>query len=259
MQLQKVNMRVENQIAYITITNPPANALDQQTLQELEQVINAVECDSEIKVVVLTGEGKMFIAGANIKEFTFIDNENLGTEFAQKGQKVFQKIEQLKKPVIAMINGACLGGGLELAMACHIRIAADTAKLGLPELNLGLIPGFGGTQRLVRLTNRGKATELVLTSDIIDGNEASLIGLVSKSVPLHELDSTAKQMAEKISAKSSGSIEAALSAIDQGIVFGQEKGYFSEAELFGSLFTTEDTKEGILAFIEKRQPIFRNR
>lgn len=257
MQLQKVKMRVESQIAYITITNPPANALDQQTLQELEQVINAVACDSEIKVVVLTGEGKMFIAGANIKEFTF-DSENLGTEFARKGQQVFQKIEQLKKPVIAMINGACLGGGLELAMACHIRIAADTAKLGLPELNLGLIPGFGGTQRLVRLTNRGKATELVLTGDMIDGKEASLIGLVSKSVPLHELDTTVKQMAEKISAKSSVSIEAALSAIDQGIVFGQEKGYLSEAELFGSLFITEDAKEGIQAFIEKRQPIFRN-
>ncbi|MEW9673449.1 enoyl-CoA hydratase [Ammoniphilus sp. 3BR4] len=259
MQLQKVKMRVESQIAYITITNPPANALDQQTLQELEQVMNAVACDSEIKVVVLTGEGKMFIAGANIKEFTLIDQENLGTEFARKGQQVFQKIEQLKKPVIAMINGACLGGGLELAMACHIRIAADTAKLGLPELNLGLIPGFGGTQRLVRLTNRGKATELVLTGDMIDGKEASLIGLVSKSVPLDELEATVKQMAEKISAKSSVSIGAALSAMDQGIVFGQEKGYLSEAELFGSLFTTEDAKEGIQAFIEKRPPIFRNR
>ncbi|MEW9672909.1 enoyl-CoA hydratase [Ammoniphilus sp. 3BR4] len=259
MEQQKVKMMVEDQIAYITIAHPPANALDQQTLLELEQVIQKVEENTQIKVAVLTGEGKMFIAGANIKEFTFIEDEHAGRDYALKGQQIFQKIEQLKKPVIAMINGACLGGGLELAMACHIRIAADTAKIGLPELNLGLIPGFGGTQRLVRLTNREKATELVLTGDMIDGKEASRIGLVSRSVPLEELEITVKHLAEKIRAKSSVSIQAALSAMDQGIVYGQEKGYMAEAELFGSLFTTEDAREGIQAFIEKRQPIFQNR
>lgn len=144
-------------------------------------------------------------------------------------------------------------------MACHIRIAADSAKLGLPELNLGLIPGFGGTQRLVRLLNRGKATEMILTGDMIDGVEACRLGLVSKSVPLGELDSTVKEIAKKISRKSSVSIQAALVAIAHGFHHGQEKGLLLEAELFGKLFLSEDAKEGIHAFIEKRSPEFKNR
>lgn len=258
MEFQNLKIRVENQVFYITIANPPVNALSIQTLLELEKAINAALEDVEIKVIVLTGEGKFFIAGANIKELSAIETAQKGREYGQYGQFVFNKIEQSPKPVIAVINGACLGGGLEIAMASHIRIAADSAKLGLPELNLGLIPGFGGTQRLARLTGREKAIELILTSDVIDGKEASRIGLVSKSVPLEELEPAVRKMAEKISAKSSVSIHAALTAINQGGSHGQEQGYLLEAEMFGNLFTSEDAKEGLHAFIEKRQPVFKN-
>jgi enoyl-CoA hydratase len=258
MEFQTLKIKIENQISYITIANPPVNALSVLTLQELEKAIdNAVE-DTEIKVIVLTGEGKYFVAGANIKELSDIKTPQKGREYGQYGQFVFNKIEQSSKPIIAMINGACLGGGLEIAMACHIRIAADSAKLGLPELNLGLIPGFGGTQRLARLTNREKAMELILTSDVISGKEACRIGLVSNSVPLEELQEKVRSTAEKISAKSLVSIHAALTAINQGISHGQEQGYLLETELFGNLFTSEDAKEGLQAFIEKRQPVFVN-
>lgn len=260
MDFQHLKINIENKICKITIANPPANALSIQTLQEIEKAMEDAQENVDVKVIVITGEGKFFVAGANIKEFTdIIGNAQKGKEFAELGQRIFNKIEKSSKPVIAMINGACLGGGLELAMACHIRIAADSAKLGLPELNLGLIPGFGGTQRLVRLLNRGKATEMILTGDMIDGVEACRLGLVSKSVPLGELDSTVKEIAKKISRKSSVSIQAALVAIAHGFHHGQEKGLLLEAELFGKLFLSEDAKEGIHAFIEKRSPEFKNR
>ena len=258
MEFQTLKIKNENQVTYITIAKPPVNPLSIQTLQELEKAIDAAVEDSETKVIVLTGEGKFFIAGADIKELTTIETSKKGREFGQYGQFVCNKIEESPKPVIAMINGPCLGGGLEIALASHIRIAADSAILGLPELNLGLIPGFGGTQRLARLISREKAIELILTSDPIDGSEASRIGLVSKSVSLEELESTVKSMAEKISAKSSVSIGAALTAINQGVSYGLEHGFLLEAKLFGNSFTTEDAKEGIHAFIQKRSPVFKN-
>ncbi|WML24966.1 enoyl-CoA hydratase [Neobacillus sp. OS1-33] len=258
MEFQTLKIKIENQISYITIANPPVNALSVQTLRELEKAIDSAVEDSEVKVIVLTGEGKFFIAGANIKELSDIETSQKGREYSQYGQFVFNKIEQSPKPVIAMINGACLGGGLEIAMATHIRIAAESAKLGLPELNLGLIPGFGGTQRFALLTGREKAIEMILSSDAITGKEASRIGLVSKSVPLEDLEATVRSMAEKISAKSSVSICAALTAINRGVSYGQEQGYLVEAELFGNLFTSEDAKEGIHAFIQKRSPVFKN-
>lgn len=258
MEFQTLKIKIENQVAYITIANPPVNALSVQTLQELEKAIDSSVENTEIKVIVLTGEGKFFIAGANIKELSAIETSQKGREYGQYGQFVFNKIEQSPKPVIAMINGACLGGGLEIAMASHIRIAADSAKLGLPELNLGLIPGFGGTQRLARLTSKEKAMELILTSDVINGIEASRIGLVTKSVPLEELEATVRSMAEKISGKSLVSIGAALTSINRGVSYGQEQGFLIEAELFGKLFTSDDAKEGLQAFIEKRPPLFKN-
>jgi enoyl-CoA hydratase len=258
MEFQTLKMKTENQVTYITIANPPVNALSVQTIQELDIAIDVAVEDPDTKVIVLTGEGKFFAAGANIKELSVIETSQKGREYGQYGQFVFNKIEQSPKPFIAMINGACLGAGLEIAMASHIRIAADQAKIGLPELNLGLIPGFGGTQRLARLTSKEKAIELILTSDVIDGREACRIGLVSKSVSLEELETTVREMAEKISAKSLVSIHAAMSAINRGTNHGQEQGYLLEAELFGNLFTTEDAKEGLQAFIEKRSPVFNN-
>ncbi|NOU89347.1 enoyl-CoA hydratase [Paenibacillus sp. LMG 31460] len=258
MEFQKVKVAVRKRIATITVANPPANALNRQTLEELSKVIERVAGDDNIQVIILTGEGKFFIAGAEIKEFTTIEYSQQGEELSKYGQNLFTKIEQLSKPVIAMINGACLGGGLELAMACHVRVAAYSAKIGLPELNLGLIPGYGGTQRLARLTNREKAIELILSSDIIDGEEAHLIGLVSKAVALEELEATVTALAEKITAKSLLTIRAALSAVERGCVEGQEKGLQREAELFGKLFESKDTKEGIQAFLEKRRPIFKD-
>ncbi|TXK85922.1 enoyl-CoA hydratase [Paenibacillus sp. N3.4] len=258
MEFQKVKIAVRNRIATITIANPPANALNRQTLEELNKMIERVAEDDKIRVIILTGEGKFFIAGADIKEFTTIESSQQGEELSKYGQSLFTQIEQLSKPVIAMINGACLGGGLELAMACHVRVAAYSAKIGLPELNLGLIPGYGGTQRLARLTNREKAIELILSSDIIDGEEAYLMGLVSKVVALEELEATVTSLAEKITAKSLLTVRAALSAVERGCVEGQEKGLQREAELFGKLFESKDTKEGIQAFIEKRRPIFKD-
>lgn len=258
MEFQTLKIKNNNQVTYITIANPPVNSLCLQTLKELEKAIDATLKDSETKVIVLTGEGNFFIGGADIKELMTFETSQKAREFGEYGQYVFKKIEQSPKPVIAMINGPCLGGGLEIALAAHIRIAANSALLGLPELNLGLIPGFGGTQRLSRLISREKAIELILTSDPIDGWEASRIGLVSKSVPLEELENTVKSLAEKISAKSSVSIGAAMSAINQGVRLGLEQGFLLEAELFGNLFTTKDAKEGIQAFIEKRSPVFKN-
>lgn len=259
MNLQNVKMRNENEVAYVTIANPPANALNRQTLQDLDRAITMAIEDDQVKVIVLTGEGRFFVAGADIKEFTSVESKHQGTELALRGQEMLNKIDHSPKPVIAMINGLCLGGGLELAMACHIRIAADSAKLGQPELNLGLIPGFAGTQRLARLTGREKATELILTSDPIDGQEASRIGLVAKSVPLEELEAAVKSMTDKIMGKGALAIRAALLAIQQGVVNGFESGAQKEAELFGELFESEDTKEGIQAFLEKRAPLFKNR
>lgn len=258
MEFQRVKVAVRNRIATITIANPPANALNRQTLEELNKVIERVATDDNIQVIILTGEGNFFIAGADIKEFTTIESSQQGEELSKYGQNLFTKIEQLSKPVIAMINGACLGGGLELAMACHVRVAAFSAKIGLPELNLGLIPGYGGTQRLARLTNREKAIELILSSDIIDGEEAHLIGLVSKAVALEELEATVTALAEKITAKSLLTVRAALSAVERGCVEGETKGMQQEAELFGKLFESKDTKEGIQAFLEKRRPIFKD-
>lgn len=178
---------------------------------------------------------------------------------AKRGQKLFDRLESFPKPIIAAINGACLGGGLELAMACHIRLAAPEAKLGLPELNLGLIPGYGGTQRLPRLVGRGKATQMILTSEMIGGEEALRIGLVEAVYPLDELLAKAKELAAVIAQKSSVTMKLALNAIHTGMTDGPVAGIEQEAKLFGQAFGTEDIKEGVAAFLEKRKPQFADR
>lgn len=260
-EFTNIQLKIENDIGYLYIDHPPANTLSSETVQGLSECIDYVIGAPEIKALIITGEGRFFVAGADIKEFTkaFHDKEK-GKELSVRAQAVLNKIESMTKPVIAAINGACLGGGLELAMSCHMRIAADEAKLGQPELNLGLIPGFGGTQRLARITNKGKAMELILTGKMISGSEAEQIGLVNRSVPLTQLLDEATALARSIiDNRSQLAISRAIRAINEGFATSIDEGLNIEAELWSELFMTEDVVEGVQAFIEKRQPQFKNR
>lgn len=255
-----INYSVENKVAVIAINNPPANALSSKVMEELEESIDAVLKDEEVKAAIITGTGAViFVAGADIKEIAGINDAATGQALTAKGQAVFNKIEQSEKPFIAAINGLALGGGCELAMACHIRIASDMAKLGQPEINLGVIPGFGGTQRLPRLVGPGKATEIILSGDMITAKEAHRIGLVDKIVPPADVLKQAKGLAKRITAKGKPAIAAALKAINQGLQTSLEEGLKIESELFGKICETEDKKEGTTAFIEKRQPNFKDK
>ncbi|MED1952710.1 enoyl-CoA hydratase [Brevibacillus centrosporus] len=252
------NVQIVERVAVATITNPPANALGKPVLAQLGELLDQWEKDTEIKAIVVTGEGRFFVAGADIKEFTELlpaDAEAM----AKNGQALFDRMEKFPKPIIAAINGACLGGGLELAMACHIRLAAPEAKLGLPELNLGLIPGYGGTQRLPRLVGRGKATQLILTSEMIGGEEAHRIGLVEAVYPAEQLLEEAKKLAATIATKSAVTLKLALAAVQGAVDLPLSEGLAKEAALFGEAFTSEDVKEGVGAFLEKRKPNFADR
>ncbi|MEW9670783.1 enoyl-CoA hydratase [Ammoniphilus sp. 3BR4] len=261
MEFANVGLKAVNRVGYVTINHPPANALNGVTFAGLNDCLDYILKQDEIKVVVVTGEGKFFVAGADIKEFDqAFGNAEKGKQLAEVGQRVFDRMEQFPKPIIAAINGACLGGGFELALGCHMRIAAEQAMLGLPELKLGLIPGFAGTQRLARILPKGKAIELLLTSQFITGKEAERLGLVNYAVPLENVIPKASQLAEMIAAeKGMPSISAALRAVNQGSEMTIEEGQALEAELFGQMFLTEDAKEGITAFLEKRTANFKDR
>jgi len=261
MEKELVFNEVADSVATIYLNNQPANALSTKTLSELEKNIDEVSNNDSVKAVIITGEGKMFAAGADIKEFTEVyDNESKGIEMAKNAQRIFRKIEMMHKPVIAAINGACLGGGLELAMSCHLRLSANEAVLGQPETNLGLIPGFGGTQRLARLVNPAKALELTMFGNNIKGDEAERIGLVNLSVPLDDLMETVTQWASQIAKTKSGhTTQKLLDAIYRPIN-GRDQdldGLDNEAEIFGELFSSSDTQEGVNAFIEKRKAEFK--
>ncbi|QRG69287.1 enoyl-CoA hydratase [Brevibacillus choshinensis] len=252
------NVQITGRVAVATITNPPANALGKPVLAQLSELLDQWENDEKIKAIVLTGEGRFFIAGADIKEFTELQSAD-AEAMAKYGQALFDRLENFPKPIIAAINGACLGGGLELAMACHIRLAAQEAKLGLPELNLGLIPGYGGTQRLPRLVGRGVATQLILTSDMIGGEEALRIGLVEAIYPAEQLLDEAMKLASAIATKSAVTLKLALAAIQGTVELSLPEGLAKEAKLFGEAFASEDVKEGVGAFLEKRKPNFADR
>lgn len=254
-------IELNNRVATIYVDNPPANALSSETIRELSSCIDYVSTELKPKAVILTGNGKFFVAGADIKEFQQgFGNEKTGEKMAKAAQAVFYKIESLDIPVIAAINGACLGGGLELAMSCHLRIAAKEALLGQPELNLGLIPGFGGTQRLPRLTNKAKALELILMSKNVNGEEAEKLGLINKAVEAEQVLMEAKKWAFTISSKkSSVAISATLKAVTKGLDNSLDEGLSYEAELFGQIFGSEDMQEGVRAFIEKRNSQFKDR
>lgn len=257
---QNVKVTVEDRVAVVTIDHRPVNALDRQTLQELGQLIDAVQADDTIKVAILTGGGSLaFVAGADIKEVSQLGSVEAAKQMAALGQSVFLKLQRSSKPVIAAINGVCLGGGLELAMACHLRISGDRARFGQPEIQLGIIPGWGGTQRLPRLIGKAKATEWILTGDMVMAQDALRLGLVNQVVPQDQVLKVAKDLARKIASKGAIAVTQALRAIERGGDCSLEDGLAAEAEAFGHVAATEDSKEGVKAFLEKRQPKFQDR
>lgn len=254
-----LTQKVEDYVATVTINHPPANVLTPAGLLELESTLDELAKNDHVKVIVITGTGRFFIAGADIRVLAEIDSSRKGKEMALTGQGIFNKIEELTKPVIAAINGACLGGGLELALCCHIRLAAEGIRLGQPEINLGIIPGFGGTQRLLRIIGRSKATELILTGDSISAQEARTFGLVSQVFPPDDLMRQATGLARRIASKGQLAVRSALKTIQQGSELGLHEGLMLEATLFGELCESEDKHEGLAAFLEKRAPHFKDR
>lgn len=257
MSWNNVTLERQGPIALLTINRPQVlNALNEETLRELEAALDEIAADREIRVVIITGAGeKAFVAGADI---AFMQNLTPleAKRFARLGQTVFSKIENLPQPVIAAINGYALGGGCELAMACDIRVASTRAKLGQPEVNLGLIPGFGGTQRLTRLVNPGIAKEILFTADTYDAEAAKQMGLVNHVVPPEELMQFCKDMAARIAAKGPVAVQLCKEAVNDGLEMDLEKALIHEADLFGLVFATRDRAEGIAAFLAKRKPEF---
>jgi len=247
-----------NGIAKVIINRPEKlNALNKETLNELNSLFDYLENAESIYAVIVSGIGdKAFVAGADIIELAQL-NSATGVEFSKFGQAVFNKIENLNKPVIAAVNGFALGGGCELALACHIRIASENAKFGQPEVNLGIIPGYGGTQRLARLIGKGLAMEYILTGDMIDAQEAYRIGLVNNVFEQNKLISEAEKIAEKITSKGKRAIAASIKAINAADNFPFDRGFDLESSEFGKLCDTEDFKEGTSAFLEKRKPNFK--
>jgi len=254
--MEFLSWKVEEKIAVVTINRPPANALSRQLIEEVNEMLTAVEHDDSVRVIVIHGEGRFFSAGADIKEFTEVSTGAEFSKLSASGQEVFERLESFPKPVIASIHGAALGGGLELAMGCHIRYVAEDAKLGLPELSLGLIPGFAGTQRLPRYVGTAKAAEMLFTSEPISGIEAVQFGLANKAFPASELLTKSLELASKIAEKSPIALKAAIQMLQYSKDASYYEGVTAEAESFGTVFVSEDAKEGIQAFIEKRKPNF---
>jgi enoyl-CoA hydratase len=253
------NLQIEkrNNFVAATISRPHAlNALNAELMEELAELIQQLYENGEIRGLVLTGEGnKAFVAGADIKELAIL-TQSQALELARKGQSLFKKIENCPKPVIAAINGFALGGGCELALACHIRIATENAKLGQPEINLGIIPGYGGTQRLTQLVGRGKALELILTGDLISAQDAKALGLVNHVVTNRdELIALANSIMNKIVSKSPIAVANVIESVNAGFEF-ENAGFLAESENFAACAATNDFKEGTAAFIEKRTPNF---
>jgi len=248
----------DGRIAVLTINRPEVrNALDPATWDELSRAVRELEADREVGALIITGAGdKAFAAGADIRS---LRERTMLEVLAYSAQEILNQLEQLSKPVIAAINGYALGGGCELAMACDIRVAAETARLGLPELNLGIIPGAGGTQRLARLVGLGRAKELILTGEIIDAAEAERIGLVNKVVPADRLMDAAREVAEKILSKGPVAVAMAKRVIQAGADVDLRSGLVMEKLAQTVLFATEDRLEGTTAFLEKRKPRFQGR
>jgi enoyl-CoA hydratase len=260
MAFENILLDRDGAIAIVTINRPKVlNALNTPTMQEITTVMRELAADDSVRAVVLTGAGeKSFVAGADINELA-VQTPVGGREHALSGQRVLDAIEALGKPVIAAINGFAFGGGCELAMACTLRIAADTAKLGQPEINLGLIPGYAGTQRLTRLVGRGVAMEILLTGDAISATEAHRIGLVNRVVPAAELMTEAKKLAQQLASKAPVAARYIIDAVNRGADLPLAHAQVYETTLFGLVSTTDDMREGTKAFLEKRKPEFKGR
>jgi len=257
MSFNHIIVEKDDKIASVIITRPKKlNALNKATIDELHLAFTELESDSSIRVIILTGSGdKAFVAGADISEFADFDISQ-GSELARKGQEtLFDLIENLSTPVIAAINGFALGGGLELAMCCHFRVASENAKMGLPEVSLGVIPGYGGTQRLPQLVGKGKAMEMIMTAGMITAEDAKEYGLVNHVVLQEELMPLCEKIAKRITFNSGLAITAAIKAVNANFTTGVN-GYAVEVEQFGKCFGTDDFEEGTTAFLEKRKPNF---
>jgi enoyl-CoA hydratase/carnithine racemase len=254
---QNIKFEARNQIAYVTINRPDKlNALNMATMEELRTAFTAIKDDKQVRVAILTGEGpKAFVAGADIGELSK-HNTVSAKEYTHKGQSVLDLIENLGKPVIACINGFALGGGCELAMACTMRIASDNAKLGQPEVKLGIMAGYGGTQRLPRLVGKGIAMQLLLTGDPVSASEALRVGLVNEVVPQADLIKRAEEIAAKIIANAPLAIQYTMEAVNHGMEMPLSEGLYLEATLFGVCCATDDKNEGTRAFLEKRAANF---
>jgi enoyl-CoA hydratase len=254
--LDFVRYETDGPVATITVDHPPANALSNQVLAEIESSLNQAEANPDVRAVIFTGAGeKFFIAGADITEFLTIPKEHYAERTA-KGQKVTLQMETMAKPVIMAVNGYCLGGGCEMAMAGDVRLAADNAVFGQPEIKLGIIPGFGGTQRLVRLLGKSRAMELLFTGDNIDAATALELGLVSRVVPAAELMTVAQELAKKFAAQAPLAIAAIKRAVHNGLDRPMEEALEAERREFAAIRFTHDAIEGITAFLEKRPPAF---
>jgi len=259
MVYQNILIETSDRISTLTINRPDKrNALNQATRDEILHAFDSLQSATDCRVLIVTGAGdKAFIAGADVSEFD--GRTALTQREAMKGLRVFTAVEEFPKPVIAMINGFCLGGGLEFALACDVRIAADTAKLGQPEINLGIIPGGGGTQRLTRLVGEGKSMELILTGDLIDATEAKAIGLVNDVVPASQLRERVRVLAARIAEKSPIALRMAKEAVKTAARMNLREGLDRETDLFSLTFASEDKNEGVRAFLEKRKPDFKGR
>ena len=259
MEYENIIFEKKNGIGYVTVNRPEAlNALNDSVIEELDSVFRAIDRDDEVRVVIITGAGRAFVAGADIAQMSRLDGSE-GRVMSMRGQKVMEFIEFMDKPVIAAVNGFALGGGNELSRACDIRIASETAKFGQPEVNLGIIPGYGGTQRLPRLVGRGMAKKLIYSAEIIDAEEAYRIGLVDEVVPADQLMDTAAKLAETIASKAPIAVKMAKAAINNGMNTDLKTGVQFEAEAYASTFVSEDRVEGMKAFLEKRPAKFKNR
>ena len=257
---ENIRLETKNKIAYVTIDRPKVlNALNMQTMEELRLAFHAIKHDKEARVAILTGAGeKSFVAGADINELQK-NNAIEAKEYTHKGQNVLNLIENLGKPVIACINGFALGGGCEIALACTMRLASEGAKLGQPEVKLGIIPGYGGTQRLPRLVGKGIAMQLLLTGEIIGAQEALRIGLVNEVVPAADLLPRAETIAQMIIRNAPLAVQYCIEAVNHGLEMSQEEGLFLEATLFSVCCASEDKREGTSAFMEKRAANFQGR
>jgi enoyl-CoA hydratase len=260
MTFENLLIERDGAVAILTFNRPKVlNALNTQTLTELSSALSSFKDDGEVRAIVLTGAGeKSFIAGADINELA-VQTPIEGKEHARRGQAIFDAIENLGKPVIAAVNGFALGGGCELAMACTIRIAADTARFGQPEINLGIIPGYAGSQRLPRLVGKGVALEILLTGDMISATRAFEIGLVNRVVPAAELMAEAKKLAQTLASKAPIATRYIIEAVNQGLDAPLTVGQYVETALFGAIASSADMKEGTKAFLEKRKPVWQGK